>query len=56
MGLFKAEEVRECRFEDEMVCCDCSTRQELQALKVGEVITNSQINEEDHYSATGAKN
>ena len=49
MGHIKAEEVRECRFGDEMVCCDCATRQELQVLKVGEVIRNSQINKEDYY-------
>ena len=50
MGYIKGEEVRGYRFEDEMVCCDCATKQELKALKAEEVITNSQINNDDYYS------
>ena len=49
MGYIKADEVRAYRFEDDMVCCHCATRQELQALKVEEVITGSQINDDDYY-------
>ena len=49
IGYIKAEEVRGYRFEDEMVCRDCATRQELKTLKVEEVITDSQINDDDYY-------
>ncbi len=50
MGHIKGEEVRGYRFEDEMVCSDCSTKQGLKALNLEEVITNSQINNDDYYS------
>ena len=49
MGYIKGEEVRGYKFEDEIVCCDCATRQELEALKEEQVITNSEIKEEDYY-------
>ena len=50
MGYIKGDEVRGYRFENEVVCCDCTTRQELQTLKEEQVITTSAINEEDYYS------
>ncbi len=49
MGYIKAKEVRGYKFEDEMVCCDCATKSELKTPKLEEVITDSQINDDDYY-------
>ena len=41
MGYIKGEDVRGYRFEEELVCGDCATRQEMKALKEEEILTNS---------------
>jgi hypothetical protein len=47
MAVFKVEDIKGYCFQDEMVCTDCADREEINSLKVDEVITENEIQKGD---------
>ena len=47
MGFVKNEEIRGYQFDNEVVCSDCATKQDLEELKEDEILTEDDIEKSD---------
>lgn len=49
MSHIKGEEVRGYQFKDELVCLDCVEKDELKEITEDEILTESEMDEDDYY-------